>query len=213
VSDSPFPAADCFALLEIPRCPWIDADALKQRFLARSTAVHPDRFHGADEATREAAGRESMALNTAHETLRETRDRLLHLIELETGGKPRDIQKIPPGTMDLFVEVGQACRSGDEFLTEKATAVSPMLKLRLMQAGLEWIDRFQGLQARVNARRDELDAELRSMNAAWETAPPPGDPARPAALPLERLETVYRAMSYIARWSSQIQERLVRLSE
>ena len=207
------PAADYFELLEIPRRPWIDVDALKQRFLARSTALHPDRFHGDDAATRAAPSREYMALNTAYQTLRESRDRLLHLIELETGAKPRDIQKIPPGTMDLFVEVAQACKAGDEYLAEKATAVSPMLKLRLLQAGLEWMDRFQTLQARVNARRSELDGELKSMNAAWESAPPPGDPGRPAALPLEDLETVYRAMSYVARWSAQIQERLVRLSE
>ncbi len=213
MSDSPSLAADCFALLEVPRRPWVDTDALKGGFLARSTTVHPDRFHGADEATRAAAGNAYSELNTAYQTLREPRERLLHLIELETGSKPRDIQRIPPGTMDLFVEVGQACREGDEFLKEKATAVSPMLKLRLLQAGLEWMDRFQALQARVNGRRDELDAEMKSMNAAWENAPAPGDPSRLGALPIERLETVYRSMSYISRWTGQIQERVVRLAE
>jgi TPR repeat protein len=36
-----------FALLSEPRRPWLDAEPLKQRFLARSNEVHPDRVHSA----------------------------------------------------------------------------------------------------------------------------------------------------------------------
>ena len=114
--------------------------------------------------------------------------------------------------MDLFVEVGQACRDTDEFLKQKSTSDSPMVKLRLMQEGLDWLDRLQALQGRVNAKRDELTAELRQMNGVWEAAPAIGIPDRVNALPLERLEQVYRAMSYVARWTEQIQERVVQLA-
>jgi hypothetical protein len=31
-------------------------------------------------------------------------------------------------------------------------------------------------------------------------------------LPLERLEQLYRAMSYVARWTEQVQERIVQLA-
>jgi hypothetical protein len=31
-------------------------------------------------------------------------------------------------------------------------------------------------------------------------------------LPLERLEQIYRAMSYVSRWMAQIQERVVQLA-
>jgi hypothetical protein len=55
-------------------------------------------------------------------------------------------------------------------------------------------------------------AELTAMNAVWAAAPSVGDPARVSALPMERLEQVYRAMSYVARWTGQIQERVVQLA-
>jgi hypothetical protein len=42
-------------------------------------------------------------------------ERLLHLLELELGSRPRDVQRIPSGTMDLFVEVGQVCHEVDRF--------------------------------------------------------------------------------------------------
>jgi curved DNA-binding protein CbpA len=203
---------DAFALLSEPRRPWLDADALKARFLPLSTAVHPDRVHGAPEAEKLAANGRYAELNAAFNTLREPRDRLLHLYELEAGAKPRDIQRIPPGTMDLFVEVGQTCRDTDAFLQRRSVSNSPMVKLQLMQAGLDWLDTLQALQGRVNAKRDELTAELRAMNAVWELAPPVGSPDRVKTLPLERLELVYRAMSYVARWTEQIQERLVQLA-
>ncbi|HTH49406.1 MAG TPA: hypothetical protein VMB21_17955 [Candidatus Limnocylindria bacterium] len=203
---------DAFALLSEPRRPWLDADALKARFMPLSTAVHPDRVHGASEAEKLAANERYAELNAAFNTLREPRERLLHLLELEAGSKPGDIQRIPPGTMDLFVEIGQTCRDVDAFLPKKSTATSPMLKLRIMQEGLDWADKLQSLQGRVNARRDELTAELQSMNATWDAAPPIGSPERRAALPLERLEQIYRTMSYVARWTEQLTERVVQLA-
>lgn len=203
---------DAFALLSEPRRPWLDADALKSRFLPLSTAVHPDRVHSASEAEKAAANTRYAELNAAYNTLREPRDRLLHLLELEAGGKPKDVQRIPLGTMDLFVEVGQSCRDADEFLKRKSAAESPMLKLRLMQEGLDWLDRLQALQGRVNAKRDEFITELRQLNAVWEAAPAIGSLERAAALPLERLEQIYRAMSYVARWTVQVQERIVQLA-
>jgi hypothetical protein len=38
---------DAFALLNEPRRPWLEAEALKQKFLALSSAVHPDRVSAA----------------------------------------------------------------------------------------------------------------------------------------------------------------------
>jgi len=203
---------DSFFLLNEPRRPWLDAEALKQKFLPLSSAVHPDRTHDAPEAEKQKTHERYAELNTAYNTLREPRDRLLHLLELEQGAKPADIQRIPPGTMDLFVEVGQLCRDADTFLAERRNVTSPLLKVQMFERGLEWTDKLQALQQRINAKRDELSAELQSMNAVWESAPAIGSPQRAAALPLERLEQIYRVFSYIARWSEQIQERTVQLA-
>ena len=212
VDFAPFLMIDSFTLLKEPRRPWLDAEALKQKFLALSSNVHPDRVHSATEAEKQAANARYAELNAAHNTLREPRSRLLHLLELETGSKPSDIQRIPPGTMDLFVEVGQLCRDVDAFLAQRANVTSPLIKVQMFERGVEGTDKLQSLQQRINAKRDELIHELQQMNAIWESAPPIGSPERAAALPLERLEQIYRVFSYIARWTEQVQERAVQLA-
>jgi hypothetical protein len=77
---------------------------------------------------------------------------------------------------------------------------------------MEWMDRLVDLQNRVRAMGETLATELNGLNAVWNAAPVVGSPERIAALPLERLEQIYRAMSYVARWTSQIQERVVQLT-
>jgi len=203
---------DAFALLDEPQRPWLDPEALKQKFLPLSSAVHPDRFHSASETERHQATTRYGELNAAYNILREPKERLLHLLELEAGAKPKDVQRIPPGTMDLFVEVGQLCRDADIFIAERSKVTSPLLKVQMFERGMEWTDKLQDLQQRINAKRDEIVAELQQMNAIWDSAPEYGSPHRAAALPLERLEQIYRVFSYIARWSEQIQERNVQLA-
>jgi len=203
---------DCFELLQEPRRPWLNADALKARFLELSAAAHPDRVHGGTESERAHANARSAELNAAYNTLRESRERLFHLLELERGAPSRDIQRIPAGTMDLFVEIGQCCRDADTFLATNPNSESPMLKLQRMRQALEWSDRLMALQRQVNLRREVLETTLRGLNAAWESAPPPSDPDRKNHLPLESLEDAARAMSYVSRWTSQLQERLGQLA-
>ena len=134
------------------------------------------------------------------------------MLELEIGAKPDDIQRIPPGTMDLFVEVGQLCRDIDAFMAERANVSSPLVKVQMFQRGMEWTDKLQSLQQRIVAKRDELAVELWKMNEVWDGAPAVDSAERRAALPLERLEQIYRVFSYIARWSEQLQERNVQLA-
>jgi len=50
------------------------------------------------------------------------------------------------------------------------------------------------------------------MNVVWATAPAVGEAGRVGALPMERLEQIYRAMSYVSRWTDQLQERVVQLA-
>ena len=87
-----------------------------------------------------------------------------------------------------------------------------MLKLQRMRQALEWSDRLMVLQRQVNVRREALETTLRSLNAAWESAPSPSATDRKTHLPLESLEDAARAMSYVSRWTSQLQERLGHLA-
>jgi curved DNA-binding protein CbpA len=203
---------DHFSMLGEARRPWLDPEALKARFLALSGKEHPDRLGEAGEAERVAATERFAALNAAFTCLREPRDRLAHLLELETGVRPRDVQRMPPGTMELFAEVGQTCQGVDAFLSGRDRVASPILRVSWMREAFVWTERVQDLRQRVLGRRQQLLDELQGMNRAWSAAPREGDPRRAAALPLERLEQVYRVIGYTNRWLQQLEERSTQLA-
>jgi DnaJ-domain-containing protein 1 len=201
---------DCFALFDEPRRPWIDPEQFRQKFLALSAKFHPDRVHNAPEAERQAAERAFAELSAAHQCLREPAERLRHLLELELGEKPAGLERPAPEMADFFFEAGRLCREAEAFRAEKARVTSPVLQAGLFEHGLEWTERLMALQQKINARRDELAAELKTMNAAWESAPE--NESRRATLPLERLEELCRLSGYLARWSARVQEQIAQLS-
>jgi hypothetical protein len=198
---------DYFALLDEPRRPWLDTDALKQKFLARSAAAHPDKIHSASDAEKAGAAKSFAELNSAYNCLAEPKSRLLHLLELELGARPKDIQQIPAGLADLFAEVATACRSADGFLAERAKVTSPLLQVQFFERGQAWVDKLNALQKELNHRRERLTGELKALDEKWAGA---DAASRHEMLPA--LEELYRLFSYFNRWNGQIQERVVQLS-
>jgi molecular chaperone HscB len=202
---------DHFAALDEPRRPWLDAEALKAKFLALTAQVHPDRWHTASEAARASAHDRYTALNAAYQCLRDPKQRLRHLLELETGARPAVVQQVPEATMELFLEVGRVCREVDTLLAERARITSPLLKVQFFEAAQAATEKLAALQRVLNAQLQALDLALKEWNALWAAAPPAGKANRLSALPIQRLDEVYQAISYLTRWSAQIQERLVQL--
>jgi len=198
---------DYFALLNEPCRPWLDADLLKQKFLALSTNLHPDRIHFASESDKTTATKKFTELNAAFNCLVEPKRRLLHLLELELGVKPKDIQTIPSALADLFAEVSMVCRIADEFLAEKNKVTSPLLQVQLFERGQDWVEKLNGLQRKLNELREQLTGELKSLDAKWILA---DAVSRKEILP--KLEELYRLFGYFNRWNGQIQERVVQLS-
>jgi curved DNA-binding protein CbpA len=198
---------DFFALLSEPRRPWLDAAALKQKFLALSSNTHPDKIHSASDTEKSDAAKSFAELNAAYNCLAEPKSRLLHLLELELGAKPKDIQQIPSALADLFANVATTCRNADGFLAEKAKVTSPLLLVQWFERGQEWTEKLNALQQQLNAVREQLMAELKSLDEQWISAN--GD-ARRELLPA--LEELYRLFGYFNRWNNQIQERVVQLS-
>ena len=203
---------DYFALSQEPRRPWISLDLLKAKFLAVSAELHPDRVHSATEQEKLAANERYADINSAYNCLREPRDRLLHLLEIELGTKPKDTERLPELAADLFFHIGQTCREVDLFVNGRSRAASPMLQVQAFQRALEWIDELNALKQSIKSHYEHTLDELKVMNAAWEAAPQVGSAERRAALPLERLEQVYRTLSYLSRWNEKIQARIVQLS-
>jgi hypothetical protein len=190
---------DYFALVGEPRQPWLDEEGLKSKFFALSASVHPDRAHGLSAAERDSAQERAAELNAAYACLREPKDRLRHLIELHTGRKPAQVQQVPEQLVDVFFEIGRACRTADEFLKRKAAVSSPLLLAGLFEEGQRISDTLRGLQLQLQAQKELLLADVKQLNTGWQQE-------------LARLETIQQALSYLHRWSAQLQERIVSLS-
>jgi hypothetical protein len=205
------PDRDCFALFGLARQPWLDPDALKAQFLADSSRSHPDKLDPqASPGERESAAARFSDLNVAYQTLRDTRARLAHLLELETGASPGKVEQVTSESADLFFHVGGLCRQIDGFLAERARAASALMKASLFAQGLGWTARVQELQQILHSAQAGMDDELRVMNALWLEPSFAQSPARAQAL--ARLTAIYRQLSYYSRWNSQLQERLVQLA-
>jgi curved DNA-binding protein CbpA len=196
---------DYFALFDEPRRPWLEVESLKQKFLTLSAQRHPDKVSagagaaGADQAFAE--------LNAAYRALSEPKTRLLHLLELERGARPAEIQQIPGALADIFAEVSMACRGADQFLLEKSRVTSPLLQVSFFERGQEWVEKLGTLQQKLNALHGQLMDALKTVDAEWT-----GAGAVDRATVLNRVEELYRLFGYFNRWNKQIQERLVQLS-
>jgi molecular chaperone HscB len=193
--------ADPFALFDLAPAPALDVAALKERFARDTAATHPDKFAASAEADRATAEARYSSLNQAYQTLIDPRARLLALYELTKGEKPRDIQRIPPGTMDLFKEVGELCRALDDFLERKKAASNRLEKAGLMGEELTLQDSLTALREKLEVFAATVEAEVTALDAKW----------RAGNRDLNALEAVYRKYSYVARWRQQLEEREIAL--
>ncbi|HXF09627.1 MAG TPA: hypothetical protein VN625_02505 [Desulfuromonadaceae bacterium] len=198
---------DYFILLQEPRRPWLDAAGLKQKFLGLSASVHPDKIHAVSDDEKAAAVKAFAELNTAFNVLAEPKSRLLHLLELESGARPPEIQQIPSHLADLFVEVATLCKNADAFLDEKRKATSPLLQVRLFDQAQEWIEKLTAMQKKLSELRTGLDDRLKILDQTWVNTE--DREARRQTLP--QLEELYRLFSYFNRWGNQVQERAVQM--
>ena len=197
---------DNFLLLDEPRRPWLEADLLKEKFFKRSAGVHPDRVHQSDEAAKLAANQRYTELNSAYNCLREPKDRLRHLLELEHGSAPKDLRQPPNDLVTLSFEVGRICRDADTLIVEGAKGTSPLLKVLLFERAQGQIEKISALRETISDKQTSDLAELKSIDATWMADPP----NRSALLP--RLEIIAAQLGFFARWLQQLQERQFRLT-
>ena len=188
----------------------MDPQALKLKFLALSAEVHPDRVHQGTEPERQAAQRRYLQLNEAYQCLRQEKTRLAHLLELELGAKPSELQRIPPALMERSLEISRLCREADVLLGQKAGVTSPLLKVQFFERSQLETEKLLGLQRQLNRWDADLLNELKQIDTTWAATSQSGSPERAATL--ERLERLYRLFGYSTRWSAQVQERIVQLS-
>ena len=192
---------DPFALFDLAPGPALDVPALKEDFARRTADTHPDRFQQAPEAERTAVEARYTALNRAYQTLVDPRARLLALYEMTAGTKPSDVQRIPPGTMDLFVEVGQLCRDLDAHLEKRRAASGRLQRAGLMDEELRLQEALLELRMKLETLGATLETELGALDLKW----------RAEQKDARALEVLYRKYSYLGRWRQQMEEREIAL--
>jgi len=200
---------DYFALFDESPRPWLDPDKLKTKFLTLSAQLHPDKIHAVSFAERESSNGRFAELSTAFHCLRNARDRLRHLLDLELGERPKQAQAPPEGLMEQFSQIAELRREVSALLTEAARVNSPLLRVRLFQRAQEWTDLIQAQQHRMRGSQHNLIQELQSLDAEWMSVA--NDPVSRGAL-LHRFEQVQQELSFYNRWDTQLQETVVRLS-
>jgi len=202
---------DNFAVLGQPRRPWLDPESLKQKFLQLSADVHPDRVHNADPMQKREFQQRYTELNTAYQCLREPKERVRHLIELERETSPDQVQCIPPELMNLSLEIGQACRAADTLLNEKSKTTSPLLQVDLFKRAQHKTEELMVVQRQLEAKRESLLVRLRELDQEWWSTFNESV-SNDRSTTLDRLEELGRLLSYYERWMAQVRERIVQLS-
>lgn len=177
-----------------------------------SNEVHADRLHDAPAAEKEAANQRHAEINAAYRSLSSLKERLAHLVEIETGQPPRRVEAVPADIADRFIEASSIGGEADRLLARAAESRSRIGKVELVAAALDLGDRVENLLNQLNDLLRRVESELRSMNTAWESAPAIAAPERRKHLPLDRLEECYRRAAYLETCSRQLRERATKLS-
>ena len=110
-------------------------------------------------------------MNQAYHHLRNPKERLQHLLELETGTKPQQVQQVPTDLMEFFFQVGQLFKQTDSFLVEKAKTSSPLLQVQLFETAQDWTEKLNALQQQLNARQERWSPNSRNWMGDGSTSP------------------------------------------
>lgn len=180
---------DCFALLEQPRRPWLDPEALKEKYHQLARMMHPDQTGTAGNFAE---------LNEAYRTLLDPKLRLRHLLELEA--IPMDAGAAPDSLSNFFLETGMLIQETDRLLARSTSSAlsKAMVQSELMEKG----NSIAGLLSKLQDFYGAALEEVKAIDRNW-TSP---DKMK------DKLSDLVRRFAYLGRWIAQLEERKLRLS-
>jgi hypothetical protein len=185
---------DYFAILQQPRRPWLDPEALKECFHRETARSHPDVSGGGDDG-------QFATLNAAYSALRDPASRVRHLLELEAPGELAASREIPSDLGDLFMRIAGFRRSLDVF-SEKESAASSALARALLAGEKAALSREgDAIRASLEAAYEAALGTLRTVDADWNNSSRPPDVAA-------RLAALLPRCAYLSKWRSQLSEAL-----
>jgi hypothetical protein len=178
---------DYFALLEVPRQPWLEEDAVRAQFQRLAATAHPDGL-GGDNAR-------FVALNEAWQALRSPTARLRHYLELTNPDALQSSGSMAGVNGDLFMEIAEAQQRATAIGASLAEARTPVARAILEIERIAARERLEQLMSRVSAQMDVIYRKLREE----------GPDAAELASALNQLV-------FLEKWNNQLRERMVALS-
>jgi len=183
---------DYFALLDQPRVPWLDSDALKEVFHTKTLATHPDA--GASGSTNEFA-----ELNEAYQVLQDPKRRLQHLLSLEGSPPSSAHQSVPSDLQDLFLRIGETTQHANGVLGKVRAASNALGKSLLQKEIVSAREQVASSQKSVRELHEAANEELRAISSGW--------PAK-----IGEASILHQRFAYLGRWTSQLDELAFQLS-
>ncbi len=186
---------DCFAIFGLPRIASLNEEALRNAYAEKSKTAHPD--HGGSEAL-------AAKVNAAYETMRTPEKRLKHLLELAGPDEAKAWRTVPldDAMMNLFSELGKALEASAKFLERKAAAQSAIAKSLLANEEMQHRETIERIGFEIDRRKTELEQQLPALDAEL---------MMKDAAAWSRLAAMQAKLAYLARWQTQVRERLLLL--
>jgi curved DNA-binding protein CbpA len=146
---------DLFAVLGLPRTPWLDPDEIKERHHAAMASAHPDKSSSdAQSAT---------ILNEARRVLENPALRLRHLLVLEFPDQ-KPAAAVPNPDWDFFQKTGAAAKLAQDLSTKLRAATQPLVRATLLARVGQCIATLESLQKETHRRREALLERLRALS-------------------------------------------------
>jgi curved DNA-binding protein CbpA len=186
---------DHFSARSEPRRPWLDADALKEKFHRLASRHHPD--------VSKPGGIDFTALNAAYQTLRDPKSRLRYLLELEFPEKLTAQQQPSGDIVEFFSLMGRHRADTDAFLARQAKAKSPLEQALLAGEKNERTEAAEKTLALLVQKQDDCLTQLQFIDSVWDY-----EKADSATALLD----IYQGISYFGKWIEQVREDLAKLA-
>lgn len=185
---------DFFALLEEPHRPWLEPEALKEKYHLLTARHHPD----VAGATADFA-----EINRAYHVLADPAARLRHLLEVETPDALSRAQPVPEEIAAFFAPVAEARQRVDVFLKKHAASTSPLSRALISKEQYQVQEQLEQMIASLQQKQESLLERVREADALWVED-------RPAALGL--LAVLWQSLGYAGKWLGALRESLFRLA-
>ena len=178
---------DFFSLFDHPRQPWLDPNAIKEKYYQLTRAAHPD------VGVRETSVRFE-EVNEAYRVLSDPKLRIQHLLTLEN--QPRaTVDPAPPEDLQqVFLEIGAVSQQFQRIIGKPASRTDQTMELRSQ------IEHSLGNLTRL---WEQCLSALSELNEMW---------SQNRSLAVLQLQTLHDRMSYLSRWLGQIKEMQFQLA-